>query len=434
MNFVELIEKKRDGGVLASDEIGWLIEEYTTGRAPDYQMAAMLMAIYLRGVDGDELSAWTHAMLTSGQVLDFSHIRAPKVDKHSTGGVGDKVSIPLAPIVAACGVVVPMISGRGLGHTGGTLDKLETIPGFRSRLDPDEFRALVERHGLVLAGQSGSIAPADMKIYALRDASGTVPSIPLIASSIMSKKLAEGIDALVLDVKVGRGAFMKDLEGARELAETMIQIGRANGTTVSALLSDMTQPLGREVGNASEIRESVAVLRGDGPPDLVEVVMALGAEMLMLGGVDEDADAARSRMQGVIESGAALEKLMDVAEAQGGDPAALEDTSRLPTAENEQVIEARRDGVVTRCDALEIGIAAMRLGGGRATKEDEIDPAVGITVEVNIGDEVTKGDPLLRLHWNDEEKLAAGAMIAGTAVEVGDGPADIPDLIKAMRR
>jgi pyrimidine-nucleoside phosphorylase len=434
MNFVELIERKRDGGALSADEIGWLIKEYTEERAPDYQMAALLMAVYLEGLDGEELATWTEAMLRSGEVLDFSHIDAPKVDKHSTGGVGDKVSIPLAPIAAACGLAVPMISGRGLGHTGGTLDKLESIPGFRTRLDPAEFGAQLARHGLVLAGQSGSIAPADGKIYALRDATGTVPSIPLIASSIMSKKLAEGIDALVLDVKVGRGAFMKDTERARDLAETMIGIGRANGTAVTAFLTDMTQPLGREVGNASEIRESVEVLKGGGPPDLVEIVLTLGSEMLRLGGIEGDDASARSRLRGTIDSGAAFEKMMAIVEAQGGDAGVLEDPSRLALAKGEHVIEADRGGVVTRCDARDIGVAAMRLGAGRAKKEDDVDPGAGITVETKVGDEVAAGDPLLRLHWNEERRLTQALALAGTAVVVGDGPAAAPELVMEVIR
>jgi pyrimidine-nucleoside phosphorylase len=434
MNFVELIERKRDKGVLDAEEIKWLIAEYTANRAPDYQMSALLMAVFLHGLDSDELAAWTEAMLKSGEVLDFSHISAPKVDKHSTGGVGDKVSISLAPIVAACGVAVPMISGRGLGHTGGTLDKLETIPGFRTKLDPAEFGRLLERHGLVLAGQSGSIAPADGLIYALRDATGTVPSIPLIVSSIMSKKLAEGIDALVLDVKVGSGAFMKYVEDARELAEIMIGIGRAEGTAVTAFLTDMSQPLGREVGNASEIRESVEVLKGGGPADLIEIVFSLGTEMLLLGGIEDDESAARARLAKAIESGAAFEKLVDVAEAQGGDASVLHDPSLLPGATGEHVIEATRDGVVTRCDALDIGVAAMRLGAGRATKEDEIDPGTGITVEVKIGAEVSKGDPVLRLHWNERRRLDEALTLAERAVVVDDGPANPPPLILGVRR
>jgi pyrimidine-nucleoside phosphorylase len=434
MNFVELIERKRDEGVLDPEEIKWLIAEYTANRAPDYQMSALLMAVFLHGLDSDELAAWTEAMLKSGEVLDFSHIAAPKVDKHSTGGVGDKVSISLAPIVAACGVAVPMISGRGLGHTGGTLDKLETIPGFRTKLDPAEFGKLLERHGLVLAGQSGSIAPADGLIYALRDATGTVPSIPLIVSSIMSKKLAEGIDALVLDVKVGSGAFMKYVEDARELAEIMIGIGRAEGTAVTAFLTDMSQPLGREVGNASEIRESVEVLKGGGPADLIEIVFSLGAEMLLLGGIDDDETAARDRLAKAIGSGAAFDKLVEVAEAQGGDSSVLHDPSLLPGATGEHVISAARDGIVARCDALDIGVAAMRLGAGRATKEDEIDPGTGITVEVKIGAKVSKGDPLLRLHWNERHRLDEALTLAERAVVVDEGPANPPPLILGVRR
>ena len=332
MNFIELIERKRDGEALAAIEIAWLIDEYTASRVPDYQMSAMLMAVFKEGLREDELAAWTEAMLHSGAILGFSDIAAPKVDKHSTGGVGDKVSIPLAPMVAACGIAVPMISGRGLGHTGGTLDKLESIPGFRTALDPVEFRQLVERHGLVLAGASETIAPADRLIYALRDATGTVPSNPLIASSIMSKKLAEGIDALVLDVKVGRGAFKRDLEGARSLAKTMVDIGTAHGTATVALLTDMSQPLGREIGNASEIAESVAVLRGGGPDDLVELTYTLGAEMLVMGGVATDTPIARAMLEEVIASGAAFDKFVEVVIAQGGDPAVINDPDRLPGA------------------------------------------------------------------------------------------------------
>jgi pyrimidine-nucleoside phosphorylase len=429
MNFVEMIETKRDGGHLASDEIAWLMAEYTGDRIPDYQMAALLMAVFKEGLSADELAAWTEAMLHSGEVLDFSHVDAPKVDKHSTGGVGDKVSIPLAPMVAACGVAVPMISGRGLGHTGGTLDKLETIPGFRTALDPPEFVAILERTGLVLAGQSETIVPADRRIYALRDATGTVPSIPLIASSIMSKKLAEGIDGLVLDVKVGRGAFMRDMAGARDLAETMVGIGRAHGTPATALITDMSQPLGRAVGNASEVAESVEVLRGAGPDDLVEVVYALASEMLLLGGVAEDAAAARSALGAAVESGRAFDKLVEVAEAQGGDPSVLHDTSRLASARHEHVVAAEHDGVVERCDALDIAVAAMRLGAGRATMEDAIDPAVGLSVEVKVGDPVSAGDPLARIHYNDEGRLDEARRLTLAAIVVGDGPAIPPPLI-----
>ncbi|MDX1448625.1 MAG: thymidine phosphorylase, partial [Acidimicrobiia bacterium] len=332
MNVVDLIETKRDGGKLSGDEIEWLISSYTKGTVTDYQMAAMAMAVFIRGLDSEELAAWTAAMMFSGEILDFSHISAPKVDKHSTGGVGDKVSIPLVPMVAACGVAIPMISGRGLGHTGGTLDKLESIPGFRTQLDPTEFTQVLERHGLVLAGQSETLVPADRKLYALRDASGTVPSIPLIASSIMSKKLAEGLDALVLDVKVGVGAFMEDIGQARLLAETMVGIGRSHGVQTVALLTNMDTPLGNEVGNASEMRESLEVLRGAGPNDLVEVTMALAVEMLRAAGITDDPESARQMLEDTVTSGRALELFGEVIEAQGGDRSVVEDDSILPRA------------------------------------------------------------------------------------------------------
>lgn len=429
MNVVALIERKRDGGALTAAEIGWLIARYSADEVPDYQMSAMLMAVLKEGLDDDELAAWTDAMLHSGDVLDFDHIDAPKVDKHSTGGVGDKVSIPLAPMVAACGAVVPMMSGRGLGHTGGTLDKLETIPGFRTQLDPPEFASILERTGLVLAGQSETLVPADRRIYALRDASGTVPSIPLISSSIMSKKLAEGLDALVLDVKTGRGAFMKDLSDARVLAATMVGIGRAHGTAVTAVITDMSQPLGREVGNACEIVESVDMLRGGGPADLVEITYTLAEHMLVMVGIAPDRADARARLEQSVRSGAALAKLVEVVEAQGGDPAVLENTALLPSADNELVISAVRSGVVSRCDALDLGVAASRLGAGRATKEDTIDPGVGLTVEVKIGDPVAPGDPLLRIRWNDPRRLEDALALTEGAIVVDDGQAVPPTLI-----
>lgn len=434
MNFVELIERKRDGGTLIPEEIRWIIESYTADTIPDYQMSALVMAVFIRGLDDEELAAWTAAMLHSGAVLDLSDLDKPAVDKHSTGGVGDKVSIPLAPIVAACGVAIPMISGRGLGHTGGTLDKLETIPGFRTALDPDEFKHRLYRHGLVLAGQSESIAPADRRIYALRDATGTVPSIPLIASSIMSKKVAEGIEALVLDVKVGRGAFSRTLEIARTLAETMVGIGSSYGVTTVAYLTDMSQPLGKEVGNACEIEESVAVLRGDGPPDLVEVVSLLGAEMLVQGGIAGDLTSARDLLAEAVASGAALEKFIEVVEAQGGDPAVIEDTSLLARAPGERVITARQAGVVARCDALDIGVAAMRLGAGRETKESPINPGVGITVEAKVGERVDAGDPLLRLRYEDDSNLAEITALAERAFIIQEEPTEpVPLLHEVVR-
>lgn len=428
-SITELIERKRDGGTLTADELRWIIAEYTSDRLPDYQMSALLMAVFFRGFTGDELAEWTEAMLHSGEVLDFSHVAAPKVDKHSTGGVGDKVSIPLAPMVAACGVAVPMMSGRGLGHTGGTLDKLESIPGFRTALDPAEFRSVLEAHGLVLAGQSETLVPADRRIYALRDATGTVPSIPLISSSIMSKKLAEGLDGLVLDVKVGRGAFMKDEASARELAETMVGIGAAHGTEVTALLTDMSQPLGREIGNASEMMESLDVLAGGGPRDLVEITYRLGVEMLLLGGMADDADDARRKLETALSSGRAMEIFAGVITAQGGDAGVIDDRSKLPSASSHHEVVAERSGFVVACDALDLGLASVRLGGGRAKKEDDVDPGVGITVECKIGDEVAAGDLLARIAYNDAGRLESALPMITRAFRIDDTPAESLRLI-----
>jgi pyrimidine-nucleoside phosphorylase len=430
VNAVEIIQHKRDGAALGADEIHWFLADYTADRLPDYQMAALLMAVFHNGLDSEELAAWTDAMLHSGDTLEFPQVTAPKVDKHSTGGVGDKVSIPLGPMVAACGVAVPMMSGRGLGHTGGTLDKLETIPGFRTALDPAEFRELLGRTGLVLAGQSESLVPADRRIYALRDATGTVESIPLIASSIMSKKLAEGLDALVLDVKVGRGAFMKRLDQARSLAETMVSIGASHGVAVRAVLTDMSQPLGSAVGNACEIAESVEVLQGGGPADLLEVTYRLGEEMLLLGSAAADRLAARDRLEAAVASGAAFEKLVEVVEAQGGDPAVLHDPSRLASAPNQLAVTAPRAGWVTRCDALDIGVAAMRLGAGRERKEDSIDPGVGIFVLAKVGDPVEAGQPLARLAWADPDRLEQALPLVERALQVGEARVAPPPLIQ----
>ncbi|MDH4168588.1 MAG: thymidine phosphorylase [Acidimicrobiia bacterium] len=428
MTAVELIERKRDGGALTEDEIRWFIAAYVAGEVPDYQMAAMAMAVFFKGLDGPELAVWTDAMLHSGDVLDLSGIAIPKVDKHSTGGVGDKASIPVAAMVAACGVAVPMMSGRGLGHTGGTLDKLEAIPGFTTALQPDQFVSFLGRTGLVLAGQSETLVPADRHLYALRDATGTVPSIPLIASSIMSKKLAEDLDGLVLDVKVGSGAFMTNLEDARALARTMVDIGATEGTPVVALLTGMDQPLGNEVGNASEMVESVAVLRGEGPDDLTELSLALGAEMLVLAGVADRADAARRRLQTAVTSGAALDLLARVVEQQGGDPAVIHDPTRLPVAPSHHIVEAPVSGTVTHCDARRIGVAAMRLGAGREKKEDDVDPAVGITVVAKVGDPVAAGDPMAVLHYRDEGRLARARAMAEPAWSIGD-PVEVPPLV-----
>ena len=429
MNAVEIIQCKRDGGTLSPEQIGWVIAEYAADRIPDYQMAALLMAVFKEGLNAAELAAWVDAMLHSGDVLDFSHVAAPKIDKHSTGGVGDKVSLPLGPMVAACGVAVPMMSGRGLGHTGGTLDKPETIPGFRTALDPPEFRALLARTGLVLAGQSETLVPADRRLYALRDATGTVESIPLISSSIMSKKLAEGLDGLVLDVKVGRGAFMKHEEESRTLAETMVGIGRAYCTPVRALLTDMNQPLGAEVGNACEVAESIEVLRGGGPADLVEVTYRLAEEMLVLGGVAANRPEARARLEKAVASGAAFDKFVEVVEAQGGDPAVIHDPSLLASAPNHHEVTATRSGYLTRCDALDLGVAAMRLGAGRERKEDAIDPGVGLRLLAKVGDGVEAGQPLVRLAWADPGRLAQALPLVERALEIGEERVAPPPLI-----
>ncbi|MDH3539501.1 MAG: thymidine phosphorylase [Acidimicrobiia bacterium] len=429
MTTVELIERKRDGGTLSPAEIGWLIRNYTSGSVTDYQMSAMLMAVFIRGLDQEELSAWTDAMLNSGDVLELSAIEAPKLDKHSTGGVGDKVSIPLAPMVAACGIAVPMMSGRGLGHTGGTLDKLETIPGFTTNLDPETFKRILSKTGLVLAGQSKTLVPADRKLYALRDATGTVPSIPLIASSIMSKKLAEDLDGLVLDVKVGEGAFMESYDKALALAETLVGIGRAYGLNVVALLTNMTTPLGREVGNANEIAESIAVLAGGGPDDLVEVTYALGSERLQMAGLAQDDQAARQVLRAAIDSGAAMEKFSEVVEAQGGDPRVLEHPGLLPKARYQEELPAPRSGYVTVCDALKVGVAAMRLGAGRERKEDRIDPAAGITIVAKLGERVDEGQPLARMSFNDEGRLATAKPLLKRAFHIATIPAAQPSLI-----
>lgn len=428
MTAIELIERKRDGGTLTANEIRWLIEGYTSGEVADYQMSAMAMAVFLNGLGAEELAVWTDAMLHSGDVLDLSDVKAPKADKHSTGGVGDKVSIPLAPMVAACGVAIPMISGRGLGHTGGTLDKIETIPGFKTGLNQTDFRSVLDEVGYVLAGQSETLVPADQKLYALRDATGTVPSIPLISSSIMSKKLAEDLDGLVLDVKVGRGAFMKDLDQARLLAETMIGIGEAHGTRVVALLTSMDQPLGNEIGNASEIRESLDVLRGQGPADLTDITFELGAEMLLLVGIYDEKPAAIEALEQVVASGEALEMFRKVIVAQGGDAAIVDKPELLATSPHQTEFVAGSSGVLQTCDALALGTAAMRLGAGRERKEDNIDPGVGITVHKKIGDRVSAGDALATLHYADEERLAQALPLVAEAFAFGES-ATAPQLI-----
>ncbi len=424
MRAYDLIHKKRDGGTLTEAELQYLAWGATTGGVADEQLAAFLMAVFFRGMDPvTELPAWLNAMLHSGQVLDLSAIPGKKVDKHSTGGVGDKISLPLAPLVAVCGVKVPMVSGRGLGHTGGTLDKLESIPGFSVDLSLARFTELVNRLGVCLIGQTAEIAPADRKLYALRDATATVESIPLIASSILSKKLAEGIDALVLDVKVGKGAFMKTLPQARELARTMVNLCKAVGRGCVALLTPMDTPLGYAVGNAVEVKESIDVLHDGGPGDVRELTLLLGTEMLLLGnapGVDGDRALARMRLETALANGSAARRFAELIEAQGGDGRVVEDPSRMPWPKMVRELKAQASGVVSRLDAELCGLAAVELGAGRARKEDTVDPAAGLLLRKKIGDVVRAGDVLAELHGKTEARLDAGEARLRAAYEVGD--------------
>jgi pyrimidine-nucleoside phosphorylase len=420
MRAVDLISKKRDGKALGDDELRFLVDGYTNGDIPDYQMSAFLMAVFFNSMSHDELAVWTDAMLHSGDVLDFSDIPGDKVDKHSTGGVGDKVSLILAPLAVAAGLKVPMISGRGLGHTGGTLDKLESIPGFDVNQSVARFRQLVSEIGCGLIGQTGEVAPADKKLYALRDVTATVECIPLIASSIMSKKLAEGIDALVLDVKVGSGAFMRRVDDARELAETMIGIGASIGTPVRALITDMDQPLGLTIGNSLEVRESIDTLRGEGPEDLTKLTIELVAEMLDVAGHVSDMDTTRTMLRELLRDGSAMKVFHDIVSEQSGDVGVLEDPDRLPTAKHTREWCATDGGLIERMDAREVGLAAMELGAGRRTKEDDIDPAVGLVFHKKRGDEVTRGEPILTIHYNDSATLEACEERLSRAIFLGE--------------
>ena len=405
----ELIVKKRDGEPLTESEIHGLVAGFMNGTVTDYQMSAFAMAVFFRGMSFDETVAMTLAMRDSGKVVDLSALTAPKVDKHSTGGVGDKVSICLAPIVAACGVVVPMMSGRGLGHTGGTLDKLEAIPGFRVDLSAARFRAQLGKIGCALIGQTGALAPADKRLYALRDVTGTVESIPLITSSILSKKLAEGIDALVLDVKVGRGAFMKTEGEARELAKSLVRVGRLAGKRVSALLTDMSSPIGLSIGNAVETIEALEVLHGRGPDDLRELTFALGAEMLRAGGRAKTEAQGRRTLEDAVRSGRALRAMREIVTAQGGDPRPVDEPDRLDLARHHTTVTASADGYVTTIDPLELGYASMGLGAGRTRAEDAVDPGAGIRLHVQVGDRVRSGDALATLYSSKRSLLEKGA-------------------------
>jgi pyrimidine-nucleoside phosphorylase len=417
-----VIARKRDGGELGPGEIQAFVKGATDGSWADYQLSALLMAIFLRGMTPRETELLTEAMMRSGAVADLSEIRAPKADKHSTGGVGDKVSIHLAPMVAACGVVVPMVSGRGLGHTGGTVDKLESIPGFRVGLTLAEYGAQLGRIGLALISQTAEIAPADRKLYGLRDVTATVECIPLICASILSKKLSEGIDVLVLDVKVGRGAFMKDKARARELAVALTTVAKAMGKPARAVMTAMDEPLGRTVGNALEVAESIDCLRGKGAADLMEVTYALGAQMLVLSGSAPDTAVARTRLEASISSGAALAKFREVVAAQGGDPAVVDNAALLPQAKLTRALASPRGGVVGEVDALGIALAVLRMGGGRGKAGEAIDPAVGVGGLVKVGERVKPGDPLCVLHAGSEAAAAEAEEIVRKAIVLGDSP------------
>jgi len=415
-----LIEHKRDGGALSAEQWSGLIRAYVAGQVPDYQMSALLMAIYFRGLTPAELAALTDTMIDSGDRLRFDGLPRPVADKHSTGGVGDKVSLLLAPMVASCGVAVPMMSGRGLGHTGGTLDKLESIPGFRTNLTLREAKAQIERLGCAMLGQTPEIAPADKRLYALRDVTATVESIPLISASIMSKKLAEGLNGLVLDVKTGTGAFLTDLSKSIELARTMIALGEARGCPTVALLTAMDRPLGRACGNALEMEEAIEGLRGSGPPDLMEVTYALAAEMLVLVGAAPGLPQARALLTEAVASGRAIETFARVIEAQGGNPAVIEDPGVLPQAQAVEVYRAEASGVVAAVEPRRIGRAIIELGGGRTAVEDAIDPTVGFVITVKPGDPVRAGEPIASIFARDEAGIAIGTAALREAVAIGD--------------
>ena len=407
-NAVEIIRAKRDGAQLSDDQIDWVVAAYTRGEVADEQMSALAMAILLRGMTGEEIARWTAAMIASGERLDLSTVDRPTVDKHSTGGVGDKITLPLTPLVAACGAAVPQLSGRGLGHTGGTLDKLEAIPGFRTKLSNAEFLRQLQTVGAAICAAGEGLAPADRKLYALRDVTGTVEAIPLIASSIMSKKIAEGTAALVLDVKFGSGAFMKAVGDARELARTMVDLGRAHGVVTRALLTDMNTPLGLAAGHSIEVEESVEVLAGGGPPDVVELTLALAQEMLDAAGVSADPDAA-------LRDGRAMDAWRALIAAQGGDPDAA-----LPRAPEVEEVRADRAGYVAAVDAYGIGVAAWRLGAGRARKEDPVSASAGVLLRKKPGDAVSAGDVLMELRADDASRIPDARDLAAAAVTISD--------------
>jgi pyrimidine-nucleoside phosphorylase len=422
MRAVDVIRKKRDGDELTPDEIAAFVRAATHGDWPDYQLSALLMAICLRGMTPAETAALTRLMADSGTRIDLSDIPGPKIDKHSTGGVGDKTSLILAPLAAACGVVVPMMSGRGLGHTGGTLDKLESIPGFRVGLSVEEFRAALREVGCALIGQTADLAPADRKLYALRDVTGTVESVPLITASILSKKLAEGISGLVMDVKCGRGAFMKTLPEARALAESLVRVGTANGLKVEAVITAMNAPLGWNVGNSLEVLEAIETLKGRGPKDLEALSVLLASKMVRLAGLAGDDVEAEAKVRKALTSGAGLEKFRQIIKCQGGDPRALDDPALLVTAPRRKTITADRAGFVTQMDAEKVGVAAMLLGAGRQRAEDSVDHAVGLIIHAKPGEALNPGQALFTVHYRDEVALSAVLPLLNSSVVIGDAP------------
>ncbi len=433
MRMYDLIKKKRDGGQLTEAEIRFLIDGFTKGEIPDYQMAAFTMAVYFRGMTEEETTALTLAMVESGDVIDLSAIDGIKVDKHSTGGVGDTTTLVLAPLVAACGAPVAKMSGRSLGHTGGTLDKLESIPGFNVRMSPEQFVDSVNRLKVAVIGQTASIAPADGRWYKLRDVTATIDNISLIAASIMSKKLAAGADALVLDVKAGRGAFLQKFEDTVKLAETMVAIGNLAGRRTVALITDMNQPLGRAIGNALEVKEAIETLRGQGPEDLVELTLALGTEMLLLAQVADDAADARRQLEDAIRSGRALAKFREMVVNQGGDAACVDDPSRLPTAPVRVVIEAKSPGWIDRIESDELGKVTMELGAGRRTQDDDIDHTVGLVLHAKVGAKVEAGDVLCEVHAASPDDVTAVEERIRNAFSIGPrAPEPRPLIIRRL--
>ncbi|MBH1185555.1 pyrimidine-nucleoside phosphorylase [Enterococcus faecium] len=431
MRMVDLIEKKRDGNELSKEEIEYIVTNYTNGKIPDYQVSALLMAIFYQDMTNEEITNLTLAIANSGDVIDLSSLEGIKVDKHSTGGVGDTTTLILAPLVASVGVTVAKMSGRGLGYTGGTLDKLEAIPGFQIELSDEEFVRIVNESKVAVIGQSGNLAPADKKLYALRDVTATVDSLPLIASSIMSKKIVAGADAIVLDVTTGDGAFMKNIEDARRLAKTMTSIGKLANRETVAVISDMSEPLGEAIGNSLEVVEAIETLQGNGPEDLVEMCYALGSQMVVLAGKAKTTDEARTLLQEALESGKALAKFKEMIQNQGGDPAIVEHPERILTARYTMELPAKQSGVVSKIVANELGIAAMMLGAGRKTKEEDIDHAVGLKLHKKIGDTVTKGESLLTIYSNDEEITSVIELLYKN-IEIGESamkPTLIHDII-----